>query len=47
MSLAVWMKIIVGTIGMTIAIIEYIKDEIRKRKKLRELMEKYKKEVLE
>jgi hypothetical protein len=32
---------------MTIAIIEYIKDEIRKRKKLRELMEKYKKEVLE
>ena len=27
MSLAVWMKIIVGTIGMTIAIIEYIKEE--------------------
>jgi hypothetical protein len=47
MSLAVWYYIIVGTIGMTIAIIEYIKDEIRKRKKLRELMEKYKKEVLE
>ena len=47
MSLAVWMKIIVGTIGMTIAIIEYIKDEIRKRKKLRKLMEKYREEVLE
>ena len=46
MSLAVWMKIIVGTIGMTIAIIEYIKDEIRKRKKLRKLMEKYREEVL-
>ena len=27
MSLAVWIHIIVGTIGMTIAIIEYIKDE--------------------
>ena len=31
MSLAVWIHIIIGTIGMTIAIIEYIKDETRKR----------------
>ena len=45
MSLAVWIKIIVGTIGMTIAITEYIREEIERRKKLRELMEKYKKEV--
>ena len=45
MSLAVWYYIIVGTIGMTIAIIEYIREEIERRKKLRELMEKYKKEV--
>ena len=46
MSLAVWIYIIIGTLGMTIAITEYIKDEIRKRKKLRELMEKYREEVL-
>ena len=47
MSLAVWIYIIIGIIGMTIAITEYIKDEIRKRKKLMELIEKYKEEVLE
>jgi hypothetical protein len=47
MSLAVWIYIIIGTLGMTIAIIEYIKDEIRNRKKLMELIEKYKEEVLE
>lgn len=32
MSLALWIKIIVGSIGMAIAITEYIKDEITRRK---------------
>ena len=31
MSLAVWIHIIIGTIGMTIAIIEYIKEKGHKK----------------